>query len=157
MVAIASAPPGAPVTTQTLSAKLHVSVSYLESILRILREAELIQSVRGPGGGYYLVRDADKVSIWDVVRGLDETLLASSDPARKHSLTATLDEGLHSALRDYLCTRTLDEFARCDTSLAAKSATSPSGFRLGPMPASLRPLAPTSVFDLSAFLHRACA
>ena len=68
VVAIASAPPGQPVSTHSLSTRLRVSISYLESVLRILREARLIQSIRGPGGGYCMAREADEVSVWDVVR-----------------------------------------------------------------------------------------
>lgn len=157
VVAIASAPPGQPVSTHSLSTRLRVSISYLESVLRILREARLIQSIRGPGGGYCMARDADEVSVWDVVREVDEGCQTGSNEAAKDSLTQPLDEAFHHAFREYLASRTIDEFVKPEVSAKGVAAATPSGFRLGPMPERMLPRAPASVFDLPSFMQLAAA
>jgi Rrf2 family iron-sulfur cluster assembly transcriptional regulator len=39
-----------------------------------LRRRELVESVRGPGGGYHLARDASAVSVADIIRAVEEPL-----------------------------------------------------------------------------------
>lgn len=54
-------------TIRTLSAEIGVSTSYLEQIARILRQAGLIASVMGPGGGYHLTRTVQDIKIKDIL------------------------------------------------------------------------------------------
>ena len=54
-----------------------ISLSYLEQLFAKLRLAELVNSVRGPGGGYLLARDAADMPISDVVDAVDEALRAT--------------------------------------------------------------------------------
>lgn len=157
MVTIGSAPPGQPVSTHSLSTRLRVSVSYLESVLRVLRMAGLIQSIRGPGGGYCLGRDAEQISIWDVVREVEEDTQMPCEPINRVSLTQPLEDAFQAAFQEYLSSRTIDEFVVPEASPERRSAASPSGFRLGPMPERLLPRAPASVFDLPSFMQLAAA
>lgn len=157
VVAIASAPPAQPVSTHTLSTRLQVSISYLESVLRLLREARLVQSIRGPGGGYCLARDADQISIWDVVRVVEEGVQPLSEADGRELLTQALEDAFHENLRDYLSSRSIDEFASPQARTRDTSAASLTGFRLGPMPERLIPRAPASVFELPSFLQLAAA
>jgi Rrf2 family iron-sulfur cluster assembly transcriptional regulator len=48
-----------------------ISLSYLEQLFAKLRLAELVNSVRGPGGGYLLARDAADIPISDVIDAVD--------------------------------------------------------------------------------------
>lgn len=50
-------------TIHTLAAEMNISPSYLEQIARMLRQAGLIASVMGPGGGYYLTRPAKEIKV----------------------------------------------------------------------------------------------
>ncbi len=61
-----------PVTLSAISERQFISLSYLEQLFRRLREAGLVCSVRGPGGGYLLARPASEVSVADVIRAVDE-------------------------------------------------------------------------------------
>jgi Rrf2 family protein len=47
-------------------------VSYTEQLIAQLREAGLVKTKHGPGGGYYLIRPADRITVADVFRVFDE-------------------------------------------------------------------------------------
>jgi Rrf2 family iron-sulfur cluster assembly transcriptional regulator len=59
-----------PIPLAELSQKYDISVSYLEQLFAQLRRAGLVQSRRGPTGGYLLGRDADNISIYDIVTAI---------------------------------------------------------------------------------------
>ena len=61
-----------PVTLSAISERQFISLSYLEQLFRCLRESGLVRSVRGPGGGYLLAKDADDISIADIIRAVNE-------------------------------------------------------------------------------------
>src|SRR3978361_804263 len=63
-----------PVTLAGISERQKISLSYLEQLFGKLRRRELVESVRGPGGGYHLARDATRVSVADIVRAVEEPL-----------------------------------------------------------------------------------
>jgi Rrf2 family iron-sulfur cluster assembly transcriptional regulator len=63
-----------PVTLSGISERQKISLSYLEQLFGKLRRRELVESVRGPGGGYHLARDASAVSVADIVRAVEEPL-----------------------------------------------------------------------------------
>ncbi len=64
------------VSTQEISEDEDISLKYLESILRKLRQAGIIESFRGPGGGHSLSRNPSEISIADVIRAIDGPLAA---------------------------------------------------------------------------------
>lgn len=63
-----------PVTLAGISARQKISLSYLEQLFGKLRRRELVESVRGPGGGYHLARDASRLSVADIVRAVEEPI-----------------------------------------------------------------------------------
>jgi Rrf2 family iron-sulfur cluster assembly transcriptional regulator len=63
-----------PVTLAGISQRQSISLSYLEQLFGKLRRRELVESVRGPGGGYHLARNAAQVSVADIVRAVEEPL-----------------------------------------------------------------------------------
>lgn len=63
-----------PVTLATISQRQNISLSYLEQLFGRLRRHELVDSVRGPGGGYLLARVARKITVADIVLAVDEPL-----------------------------------------------------------------------------------
>ena len=63
-----------PVTLAGISARQKISLSYLEQLFGKLRRRELVESVRGPGGGYHLARDASQLSVADIVRAVEEPI-----------------------------------------------------------------------------------
>jgi Rrf2 family transcriptional regulator, iron-sulfur cluster assembly transcription factor len=60
-----------PVSLPALSAREDISKSYLEQLFGLLRRRGLVQSRRGPGGGYLLGRDAAQISVADVLMAID--------------------------------------------------------------------------------------
>lgn len=66
-----------PVSLSDISARQHISLSYLEQLFSRLRKHELVQSVRGPGGGYHLNKDAKSITVGQVIRAVDETVDAT--------------------------------------------------------------------------------
>jgi Rrf2 family protein len=67
---------GMRVSTLEIADSEEISMKYLETILRKLRQAGLIDSHRGPGGGHELSRSASEISIADVIRAIDGPLAA---------------------------------------------------------------------------------
>jgi Rrf2 family protein len=63
--------PGDPVSAGEVAAALDVPANYLSKILHTLSRAGLVDSERGPRGGYRLARAADRMSIADVVGAVD--------------------------------------------------------------------------------------
>jgi len=61
-----------PITLADISKNQDISLSYLEQLFAALRKKQLVRGVRGPGGGYYLGRKADEISIADVICAIDE-------------------------------------------------------------------------------------
>lgn len=61
-----------PVTLAEISETQGISLSYLEQLFACLRSKQLVKGVRGPGGGYYLGRAADEISIADIICAVDE-------------------------------------------------------------------------------------
>jgi Rrf2 family iron-sulfur cluster assembly transcriptional regulator len=63
-----------PVTLAGISERQKISLSYLEQLFGKLRRRALVDSVRGPGGGYNLARDAAAISVADIIQAVEEPL-----------------------------------------------------------------------------------
>jgi Rrf2 family iron-sulfur cluster assembly transcriptional regulator len=66
-----------PVSLADISDRQGISLSYLEQLFARLRRFELVKSVRGPGGGYQLMKTAAAISVAQVVDAVDESLDAT--------------------------------------------------------------------------------
>ena len=63
-----------PVTLAGISERQKISLSYLEQLFGKLRRRELVESVRGPGGGYNLARPASEISVAHIVCAVEEPI-----------------------------------------------------------------------------------
>ena len=63
-----------PVLRKDIAARQELPLPYLSRLLRKLKQAGLVDSVRGPGGGYILTRDVKQIRAIDVLRGVEETV-----------------------------------------------------------------------------------
>ncbi len=63
-----------PVSLGDISARQAISQAFLEQLFAKLRKNGLVDSVRGPGGGYSLAKDADDIQIVDIISAVDEPL-----------------------------------------------------------------------------------
>jgi len=61
-----------PVTLADISEHQSISLSYLEQLFASLRSKGLVRGVRGPGGGYYLAKDANDITVAEIVCAVDE-------------------------------------------------------------------------------------
>ena len=98
-----------PVTLADISENQNISLSYLEQLFSSLRAKQLVRGVRGPGGGYFLARDAASISIADIVCAVDEWVEYTRSPTylsktadASHSPTRGLWEDLSGQLFDFL-------------------------------------------------------
>ena len=77
-IEIADDKQGKPLSLLAISQKQDISLSYLEQIFACLKKAEIVKSVKGPGGGYVLARNMDQITIKDVLDCVGENI----NPAR---------------------------------------------------------------------------
>jgi Rrf2 family iron-sulfur cluster assembly transcriptional regulator len=98
----------APVTLGAISERQKISLSYLEQLFGKLRRRHLVESVRGPGGGYHLARDASQVSVADIIQAVEEPLDSTQCGGRENCLesqrcmTHDLWEELNSTVFGFL-------------------------------------------------------
>lgn len=95
------------VSIQSIARRQNISDSYLEQLMRKLRSAGLIVSVRGAQGGYKLARPANEISVGDVLRALEGSLEAVTCGGEDNScqgadlcVTKFVWERINSSIRD---------------------------------------------------------
>lgn len=67
-----------PISLSDISSRQEISLSYLEQLFSKLRKNDLVASVRGPGGGYRLNREAGDIFVADIIKAVDENIDATS-------------------------------------------------------------------------------
>ncbi|AXW88645.1 MULTISPECIES: Fe-S cluster assembly transcriptional regulator IscR [Lonsdalea] len=104
-----------PVPLADISERQGISLSYLEQLFSRLRKNGLVSSVRGPGGGYLLGRDANDIAVGAVISAVDESVDATRCQGREgcqggdRCLTHTLWRDLSDRITDFLNNITLGE------------------------------------------------
>ena len=108
---IALQPPETLVALRDISERQNLSLPYLEQLFVKLRRSGLVESVRGPGGGYRLSHSSSDIRVVDILRAVDETVDAMQQGAgvsgglsgsRAQSLTNRLWEGLSAHVYVFL-------------------------------------------------------
>src|SRR5918912_1102500 len=84
MVDLALRDRGGPVTLAEISSRQKISLSYLEQLFGKLRRHELVDSVRGPGGGYRLGKDMSAISVSEIILAVDEPIDATQCAGKKN-------------------------------------------------------------------------
>ena len=99
------------VTLGEISERQDISLPYLEQLFVKLRRAGLVESVRGPGGGYKLAKPAAEIRVADILTAVDETVSAMHTGAgasgalsgtKAQSLSNRLWEGLSAHVYVFL-------------------------------------------------------
>lgn len=75
-----------PVTLAAISQRQQISLSYLEQLFGKLRRHELVESTRGPGGGYTLARKASEITVADIIVSVDEPIDATQCGGKENCL-----------------------------------------------------------------------
>jgi Rrf2 family iron-sulfur cluster assembly transcriptional regulator len=109
---------GKPVALADIAERQEISLSYLEQLFGGLRRGGLVNSVRGPGGGYLMARSQDEMRIADIILAVDEPIKATrcspGSPTGCHTskgrcLTHDLWEELGNQIYLYLSSITLGD------------------------------------------------
>ncbi len=132
-----------PVALAGVSERQKISLSYLEQLFGKLRRHKLVDSVRGPGGGYCIARPLDRVTVADIIRAVDEQLDATQCGGRENChdehrcMTHDLWSTLNHKMYEYLSSVSLAELvARQRQKLTGQAAMvlDDQRHRLGPQP-----------------------
>ncbi|HJW02791.1 MAG TPA: Fe-S cluster assembly transcriptional regulator IscR [Azospira sp.] len=104
-----------PVTLAGISERQKISLSYLEQLFGKLRRHNLVESVRGPGGGYCLARPLAQTSVADIIRAVDEPLDATQCGGKENChdehrcMTHDLWSTLNAKMYEYLASVSLQD------------------------------------------------
>ena len=131
-----------PVALAGVSERQKISLSYLEQLFGKLRRFKLVDSVRGPGGGYCIARPLAMVNVADIIRAVDEPLDATQCGGRENChdehrcMTHDLWSTLNSKMYDYLSSVSLADLVARQREKEAKSgdAAPLEDRRVGPHP-----------------------
>lgn len=144
-----------PVSLAAISQRQHISISYLEQIFSKMRQHGLVESTRGPGGGYTLNRDANHISVADII-------YAVNSPDEKEQLPADAEQNgyvsaeelwstLNQKMDDHMQSISLHSLiaAQLSKGVSAPTNNSPKRGVFAQKPvASTLPKVPNSVFAL---------
>ncbi len=164
MIDLALRQQSGPVTLAAISQRQQISLSYLEQLFGKLRRKELVESTRGPGGGYTLGREAGEITVADIILSVDEPIDAAHCGGKEnchgdggrcmtHDLWTSLNDHMVAFL-DGVTLQSLveDQLAKgmeVEDKPAAKRAISSA-----PVVKPIRVTAPNSVFALGGIASK---
>lgn len=131
VIDIADADSMQPTPLFAISQRQNISLSYLEQIFTKLRKAEIVKSSKGPGGGYFLNKTPQEITIAEIINAIGEPIritscgnkkngCSSSKEISKKCKTHDLWHGLEQRIYDYLysislhdvCNRNFPKFCK---------------------------------------------
>ena len=153
-----------PVALAEVSARQGISLSYLEQLFGRLRRHELVESTRGPGGGYSLGRSAEQISVADIITAVDEPLDATAcggkencmGPDGGRCMTHDLWTSLNEKMIEYLSSISLKKLVDDQLAKGVSIQDTPLKRAISPQPV-VRPIkvnAPNSVFALGSAMAK---
>ena len=115
MLDIAYYDKGKPISLPEIAERQGISLSYLEQLFARLKKNGLVESIKGPGGGYRLSKDANDIVISEVIKAVDESVetTACNGKANCHNnqqcLSHNLWEDLGEEINNFLSDVTLQQ------------------------------------------------
>lgn len=154
-----------PVTLAAISQRQQISLSYLEQLFGKLRRKELVESTRGPGGGYTLARKAADITVAEIILSVDEPIdatqcggmencMGEAGRCMTHELWAALNQRMVEFLESVTLQKLVEE--QLAKGYQPDAAKSPTKRAIAPAPVA-RPVrinAPNSVFALGSLLAK---
>jgi Rrf2 family transcriptional regulator, iron-sulfur cluster assembly transcription factor len=158
MIDLALRQSNGPVTLAAISQRQQISLSYLEQLFGKLRRHELVESTRGPGGGYSLGRKASDITVADIIVSVDEPIDATHCGGKENCMgesgrcmTHELWTSLNQRMVEFLDSVSLQKLVDDQLAKGFEIETKPSMRKaISAMPVS-KPIhvnAPNSVFAL---------
>lgn len=103
-----------PSSIADIATRQNISINYLEQIFNKLKKAQIVRSVRGPGGGYILNNAPDNICVADIIKAVEEpikfTKCSSDTRCNNHNTkcqTHNLWKGLETHVIEYLSNITI--------------------------------------------------
>ena len=112
---------GRPVRIYEISERQLIPLAYLQQLFRLLRDGAIVNSIKGPGGGYVLARPMDAISIKDILVSVGENInpardIIGADDIKSDTiefiLTKTHFETLGSLMHEYLVETSVGDLIR---------------------------------------------
>lgn len=160
MIDLALREQSGPVPLNAIGVRLQISLSYLEQLFSKLRQKGLVNSTRGPGGGYTLARSPQQISVADIISAIEgsQALHADETPDAGEAgwqMTRDLWAGLSSRVMEHMQSIKLQQL--CEEQQAkGVQVENPRVGRRGIFatrkPEPVKTTAPNSVFALAAAL-----
>lgn len=158
MIDLALRQQSGPVTLAGISQRQNISLSYLEQLFGKLRRHALVESTRGPGGGYALARQPGDITVADIILSVDEPIDATSCGGKEncngeagrcmtHDLWAALNTRMVEFLDSVTLQKLVDEQRNKGVVVDAQPLLKRS---ISPMPPTQKPGShvPNSVFAM---------
>ena len=148
-----------PVSLADIAVRHQISLSYLEQVFSRLRQCGLVESTRGPGGGYSLARGAEAISVADIIAAVESrrrddartvTPETDSPAGPAAAMTAELWANLSAQLTAHMQSISLRSLVSEQRAKGVQIEPRPArrGVYVKPRPAPVRTTAPNSVFAL---------
>jgi Rrf2 family transcriptional regulator, iron-sulfur cluster assembly transcription factor len=149
-----------PVALAAISSRQQISLSYLEQLFGKLRRQQLVESTRGPGGGYSLGRRADEITVADIILAVDEPLDATGCAGKENCMgddsgrcmTHDLWASLNEKMLEFLSSVSLRNLVNDQVAKGVSIQEHPMKRAISSQPV-VKPIkitAPNSVFALGA-------
>ncbi len=149
-----------PVSLHKISESLSLSISCLEQIFAHLKAANLIQSFKGPGGGYFLAKGLQEITLWQIALAFERAgsvapTQTEHSPANEFAICQeTLFSDFQRVSEAFLTKMTLQEaIDLCMSSHVNNFITNDerhNRFKLKPLVAPKLPNGPNSIFNWAA-------
>lgn len=153
-----------PVALAAISQRQQISLSYLEQLFGKLRRHELVESTRGPGGGYSLGRKAEEITVADIIVAVDEPLDATGCGGKGDCMgedsgkcmTHDLWAGLNAKMIEFLDSVTLKKLVDEQIAKGISIEEQPVKRAISSQPVvkPIKVTAPNSVFALGSALTK---
>jgi len=148
-----------PVTLAAISQRQQISLSYLEQLFGKLRRNDLVESTRGPGGGYTLGRNPNNITVSEIILSVDEPIdathcggkencLGESGRCMTHELWSSLNEKMIEFLNSVTLQKLVDEQLAKGIMVEGTKPSIKSAISAMPAMQPIRVNAPNSVFAL---------
>ena len=153
-----------PVALAAISQRQQISLSYLEQLFGKLRRHELVESTRGPGGGYSLGRDMAEITVADIIVAVDEPIDATgcggkescmgeeSGKCMTHDLWTSLNTRMIEFLDSISLKKLVDE--QLAKGISIEGTPVKRAISSQPVVKPIKVTAPNSVFALGSSLSK---
>ena len=158
MIDLALRQQSGPVTLAAISQRQQISLSYLEQLFGKLRRHSLVESTRGPGGGYTLGRRADDITVADIILSVDEPIDATHCGGKENChggdsrcMTHDLWASLNAKMVEFLDSVSLQKLVEDQLAKGVVIEQKPTlkrAISATPVVKPIRVTGPNSVFDL---------